>query len=212
MIELAKPYWVARDGLPGLDFNREIVEPGRYDAFPDGAVGIYVDDDFWSVAALPLERYRDVPIQEIVAEVWPEYAAQASYAPDRGTHEQAIHFLRIQLETSMERAKDAEEELAKVRDENARYRAGRTDILPRRRTRLEHDASYLIDEYEHLLTAMAHEAVPMQDTPGICSLCGLYGSDRVHKRHWIEKKAAGYRPGVPFRGEFGTERSLELDL
>lgn len=55
---------------PFDDFSKEIVEPGTNETFPNGAVGIRVDDDFWAVAALPYE-YKDTPIEEIVAEYWP---------------------------------------------------------------------------------------------------------------------------------------------
>lgn len=68
---------------PGNDFNREIVEPGTNKMFPDGAVGVRIDDDFWVVAALPLDQYRDVPIQEIVKEFWPE-VTKPVFKPDSG--------------------------------------------------------------------------------------------------------------------------------
>lgn len=81
MIEL--PYWVEEtDKLPfdECDFNREIVEPGTNEIFPDGAVGIRVDDNFWAVAALPYS-YKEKTIQEIVAEFWPD-AKNPTYKPD----------------------------------------------------------------------------------------------------------------------------------
>lgn len=72
-MNLQKPYWVAPlNELPSWDFNREIVMPGENKNFPDGAVGVRADDDFWAVAALPLADYINRPIEEIVAELWPE--------------------------------------------------------------------------------------------------------------------------------------------
>lgn len=67
---------------PGNDFNREIVPPGENETFPDGAVGIRIDDDFWVVAALPYS-YREVSIEDIVAEFWPEVSAPV-FKPDSG--------------------------------------------------------------------------------------------------------------------------------
>lgn len=67
---LVHPYWAVADELPDDDFSKEIVEPGTNDTFPDGAVGIRVDDDFWAVAALPLS-FRNVPLEEIVKRFWP---------------------------------------------------------------------------------------------------------------------------------------------
>lgn len=52
------------------DFNREIVKPNTNVHFPDGAVGIRVDDDFWIVAILPY-KYAELSIQELVAIIWP---------------------------------------------------------------------------------------------------------------------------------------------
>lgn len=57
--------------VPCPDFNREIAEPGKMADFPDGAVGIRVDDDFWLVASLPYE-FRGLTIQQIVAVLWPD--------------------------------------------------------------------------------------------------------------------------------------------
>lgn len=65
-MKLKHPFWV-ESNPPFSDFSKEIVEPGTNSTFPDGAVGIRVDDDFWIVAALPYD-YRDVPLEHIVAE------------------------------------------------------------------------------------------------------------------------------------------------
>lgn len=59
---------------PFDDFCKEIIEPGANEDFPNGAVGIRVDNGFWAVAALPYE-YKDVPIEQIVTEYWPPHAA-----------------------------------------------------------------------------------------------------------------------------------------
>ena len=83
MSEIEKPYWVASaNEVPFWDFNREIIPAGVLSLFPNGAIGIRVDDDFWAVAALPPENYRDVPIQKIVAELWPELSCEATFGPD----------------------------------------------------------------------------------------------------------------------------------
>ena len=81
-MELEKPYWVtASDELPFYDFNRELVAPGVNDQVPDGAVGIRVDDDFWTVAILPW-RYQEVSIRDIVKELWPSIYFKATFGPD----------------------------------------------------------------------------------------------------------------------------------
>lgn len=79
--DLKEPYWFYKYDpkchFPGLDFNREIVKPGTNETFPDGAIGVRVDDDFWAVAALPW-KYLDTPIDEIVKELWPEYVVEGA--------------------------------------------------------------------------------------------------------------------------------------
>lgn len=212
MPEFQDPYWYAKDDLPGLDFNREIIEPGTHDKYPDGVLGIRVDDDFWAVAALPLAEYRDKPLPEIVNELWPTYVGEATYAPDSGTIEQKVHFLETQLEHMTRRAKRSETDLREARSENERLLAGRTDLSPRRRTRLEAVDGYFIRQYEHLLTALAHEAVPRPDPErGICSVCGLYTSDRIHQKEWIDRHAAGYRPHMEWHRDHGDDRDLGND-
>jgi hypothetical protein len=206
MTKLEAPYWIATDGLPGLDFNRCIIEPGTNEAHPNGAVGIYVDDDFCAVAALPLEKWRGVPIEDIVAEFWPHYLQEATYAPDHGTVEQRIHFLEIEVENGCKRTRMAEDALSTLRAEHERLKAGRTDLTSRRRTRVEHVNGYFIAQYEHLLTATAHEAVPREDAAGICSICGLYVSDRIHGEHWIAKKTSGHAPAMEWIGELDDDR------
>ena len=92
---IQEPYYVA-ENPPFTDFNREIVQPGENDVFPSGALGIRCDDDFWAVAALPL-KYRDVPLPDLVRELWPDLADEATYGPDSGSHEQEVYFLKMEL-------------------------------------------------------------------------------------------------------------------
>tara|TARA_Y100001973_G_C5082462_1_gene273176 strand:+ start:448 stop:813 length:366 start_codon:yes stop_codon:yes gene_type:complete len=90
--ELQEPYFASEPetyeeghtGFPfGNDFNREIAEPGEVERFPNGAVAIRIDCDFWLVGALPLEEYRNVPIEEIVAKFWPD-VTNPEFNPDHG--------------------------------------------------------------------------------------------------------------------------------
>jgi hypothetical protein len=95
---LEKPYWANgpdvidgknRDGSSytgfsvGNDLNREIIKPGENDTFPDGAIGIRADDDFWAVGALPYDEYKDTPIEKIAAKFWPELTDPV-FRPDSG--------------------------------------------------------------------------------------------------------------------------------
>lgn len=84
--DFLKPPYYALDlenmeDVPGHDFNREIVHPGENPEFPDGAVGIRIDDDFWTVAALPYDEFRRCTIEELVAVLWPKID-DASFGPD----------------------------------------------------------------------------------------------------------------------------------
>lgn len=197
---LTPPYWLAKDQLPGLDFNRCIVEPGTNEQFPEGAIGIYVDDDFWAVAALPYEKYSEVSIEDIVAEYWPHYVEAATYAPDHGTMEQRVYFANSRAEAERARADSLQRDHHKLQDEIARLRKGRSDISPRRPSRLELTNNYFVRQYEHLLVAMAHTAIPRENMKGVCSICGLVTSDRVHAKHWIAKHDAGYEPTMEWLG------------
>jgi hypothetical protein len=80
---LIKPYGFEKDivDIPDYDFNREIVEPGIRSALPDGAVGLRVDDDFWTVACLPYAA-KAFSAEEIVAHLWPSLVGVAEYKPD----------------------------------------------------------------------------------------------------------------------------------
>ena len=71
-------YHEERD-FPSLDFNKEILKPGIRDDFPDGIIGLRVDDNFWQVAALPYECV-EYSTEEIVQFLWP--GLDASYNPD----------------------------------------------------------------------------------------------------------------------------------
>ncbi|UEM03687.1 hypothetical protein JL101_027695 [Skermanella rosea] len=63
-------WWVANQPLTN-DFNREIAAPGSLDKFPDGAVAVRVDDDFFVVAVLPPE-FVGLGIERIVPVLWPD--------------------------------------------------------------------------------------------------------------------------------------------
>lgn len=77
-----QPWWY--HGTPGFnDFNRELCSPGVLDDLPDGGVGIRSDDDFWTEAILPW-RFRDLPIETIVAVLWPDIANPV-FKPDSHT-------------------------------------------------------------------------------------------------------------------------------
>lgn len=67
----AEPYfWYEKvDEMPGHDFTRELIKPSK--EWPEGVVCIRVDDDFWSMAALPWE-YRRLPLAVVVEILWPE--------------------------------------------------------------------------------------------------------------------------------------------
>lgn len=71
------------------DFNREICNPGEHEDWPDGAIGVRVDDDFWSVAALPFAEYHDKTIQEIVAKLWPGLSGHVTFNPDSPAYNEA---------------------------------------------------------------------------------------------------------------------------
>ena len=52
------------------DFNRDIVEPNTNKEILEGAVLVRNDDDFFIIACLPYETYKDKSIEDIVAEFW----------------------------------------------------------------------------------------------------------------------------------------------
>ena len=66
-------YWIADyEHLGFTDFNKEIAVPRKLEKFPEGAVGIRVDSNFWLVALLEYEPYASMPLQDIVKQLWPE--------------------------------------------------------------------------------------------------------------------------------------------
>lgn len=71
------------------DFNREICKPGEHEDWPDGAIGVRVDENFWAVAALPFAEYHDKTIQEIVAELWPGLTEHVTFNPDSHAYNEA---------------------------------------------------------------------------------------------------------------------------
>lgn len=201
MIKLTEPYYCTPDGLPGFDFNREIVEPGTNERFPEGAIGIRVDGDFWTVAVLPYS-YKDTPLRDIVAELWPQYLEQATFEPDSGTVEQTIRFLTLSAQGKDRVIKSLSKSVRKLSNELERLRGGRSDLHERHPTRRRAVDDYFIRQYEHLLIAVAHKATPRGDKPGICATCQLYVSDRVHMQHYIDLHDAGYRPAVKHLTEY----------
>lgn len=77
---MERDQWNVGTGLPCHDFNREFIEPGTNEEFPEGALGIRVDDDFWLVARLPYE-YRVLSIEDLVEVLWPDIT-DATFNPD----------------------------------------------------------------------------------------------------------------------------------
>ena len=66
-------YWALTTDIIGFDdFNRDIIEPNTHKTILEGAVLVRNDDDFFIIACLPYETYKDKPIQDIVAEFWPD--------------------------------------------------------------------------------------------------------------------------------------------
>lgn len=184
-MRLAKPYWFERDSLPGNDFNREIVEPGTSETFPDGCVGIRVDDDFWAVAALPLEQYREKSVEAIVAELWPHMVDGAAYAPDHGTVEMEVYRWQQEAQSAKKAMRKAWEKVSELTDQVARLEAEHPDISDRALSRKRKRDEYFIRQYETLLRAVAHGPEPIEDKPGLCRRCGLLISDRVHSARYI---------------------------
>lgn len=64
-------WYHSKDDMPSIDFNREICKPGQSKVFPDGAIGIRCDDDFWLCAIYPY-KFVDVPLTEVVGAFWPD--------------------------------------------------------------------------------------------------------------------------------------------
>jgi hypothetical protein len=81
LMDPSAPYYIVLNQIPSNDFNREIVEPNSLPDFPEGALGIRVDEDFYAVAALPL-RFQVLPIELIVKAIWPDRFEDAVFGPD----------------------------------------------------------------------------------------------------------------------------------
>lgn len=204
---LERPYYVHLTDLPGIDFNREIIAPGS-EYFPDGAVGIRVDDDFWSVAALPYS-YLDTPLEEIVKNFWPEHAEAATYAPDHGTVEQELYFLHRTVEICERQNRDLNRELREREDEVQRLRRGRPDLRRRHDDQLKARNDYFIRQYVQLLTATAHKAEPRADAKGLCRVCGLYVNHGVHQSKYIALREKGVDPYLKSILEYPKEAEVD---
>lgn len=63
------------------DFNREIIHPGTFERYPDGAIAIRVDGDFFIAAIYPYE-FIDISLPDIAALLWPSHVAQATFGAD----------------------------------------------------------------------------------------------------------------------------------
>lgn len=63
---------------PWNDYCFDVEKPGINDVYPNGCIGIRVDDDFWVVAVFPL-GFLGMSIQEMVQVLWPDKAATAVY-------------------------------------------------------------------------------------------------------------------------------------
>jgi len=81
---LCRQAWHVDVEPPFEDFNREVVPPGATKAFPKGAVGIRVDDDYWTVAVLP-HRFVGLDCRTIVSVLWPS-VADPVINPDSGDY------------------------------------------------------------------------------------------------------------------------------
>jgi hypothetical protein len=70
-------YWIDDQMFDVMDYNKEIVTPCS--SYPDGAVGIRFDDDFWINAVLPY-KYRELSVETICETLWPNQSK--IYNPD----------------------------------------------------------------------------------------------------------------------------------
>jgi hypothetical protein len=62
--------WFIRSRPPSHDFNFEVLQAPE---FPEGALKVMSDHDFWTVAFLPL-RFRDLGCETVVRALWPDIA------------------------------------------------------------------------------------------------------------------------------------------
>lgn len=208
--DIQKPYWYTEKDLPGLDFNREIIKPGTNKTFPDGALGIRADGDFWAVAVLPL-KYADEDFKEILNTLWPDYKDNIVITPDSGSEEQKLYIINSYAECERERADELQKIVNKFSEENERLRTKRPDLVIKPRSKQRATNDYFIQQYEHLLTAMAHEAIPRKEPElkGVCSICDLYCYDRVHSKRYINAKARGFDRSFKIRCELPNDEDFE---
>lgn len=61
---------------PFNDFTKEIVE-FEIDDYPEGAIDIRGDDNFWIFAVFPL-KFKTLTVQEIVSVVWPSHNSESA--------------------------------------------------------------------------------------------------------------------------------------
>lgn len=66
---------------PFWDFTKCIVDPGTNESYPEGAIGVRGDDNFWSIAVFP-DKFKPLTIQEIVTIVWPDKLDKAEFLED----------------------------------------------------------------------------------------------------------------------------------
>jgi hypothetical protein len=71
LIRVRKPYFRRCGHFPGYDFTKEVIPPGANAKYPNGVVGLRVDDDFWAVAAVPYS-FRYLPTGTLVRKLWPQ--------------------------------------------------------------------------------------------------------------------------------------------
>lgn len=200
-------FYFIDSGLPGIDFNREIHHPGKSDAYPEGALAIRADDDFWIVAVLPYE-YVEYPLPAIVKTLWPSYADDASYTPDADTHERELYNANRYGAAMRKKYEHVEKDNRRLSEENERLRLQHPAPRERYSPRAYAANNYFIRQYENLLIASAHafEPRPEDRFKGVCITCGLYGSDRVHHRDWLARKSR--RDSLPIEEQERSAKSL----
>lgn len=209
---LQKPYWAAEDNLPGTDFCREMCPPGSNENFPEGAVGIYVDDDFWSVAALPWS-YKDTPLQDIVAELWPDYMPGAEFRADHDTIEAAIEHAADIASDLYRHERDLNSILSKLTNllDEAKRQPKTLSHIPTMTQRLRH-AEYFTRRWTHTVIAFAHEVDYYEEESrrSICKRCNLIGTHAVHEKRFIKKHNAGFDPDIDWMNWIpGVEEASE---
>jgi hypothetical protein len=152
-----------------------------------------VDDDFWTVAVLPFSLAR-IPLEDVVADLWPGLAEEASYLPDSGSVEQRIHYAHLRADDERKANLALHEEVADLRRQLYSLRRGRLDLVEFNPTRKSAESGYFIRRWQHLVTATAHEFAPRADPAeaAVCERCGLLQTEPVHSRHYIALHERGY--------------------